>query len=63
MFFIIGLGLVFESVQGRYISHGDPRILCEPLGDWIILSAGISNFIISKPKPVIIGASKHLARS
>lgn len=62
MFFIIGLVVVFGSVLGGYMPHGNPLILWQPLEYLIILGAGIGSFIISNPKPVIMGTASHIGR-
>lgn len=62
MLFIIGLVVVFGSVLGGYMPHGNPAILWQPLEYLIILGAGIGAFIIANPKPVIVGVTKHLGR-
>lgn len=62
MFFIIGLVIVFGSVLGGYMPHGNPAILWQPLEYLIILGAGIGAFIIANPKPVIVGTTKHIGR-
>lgn len=62
MFFIIGLVVVFGSVLGGYMPHGNPAVLWQPLEYLIILGAGIGAFIIANPKPVIMGTTKHIGR-
>ena len=62
MFFLIGLVVVFGSVLGGYMPHGDIRVLWQPLELLIILGAAIGGFIISNPKGVLIATGKHLGR-
>ena len=62
MFFIIGFLVVFGSVIGGYIPHGDIWVLYQPLEFLIILGAGGGAFLIANPKPIIAGAGKHLGR-
>jgi chemotaxis protein MotA len=58
MFLIIGLIVVFASVVGGYSVHGNLSVLWQPLEFIIILGALIGAFIISSPKPVLIGTLK-----
>ncbi len=62
MFFIIGLVVVFGSVLGGYLPHGDIRVLIQPFEWLIILGAGTGAFIIANPKPILVGVGKHFAR-
>lgn len=55
MFFIIGVVIVFGSVAGGYLPHGEPGILFQPLEYLIILGAGIGGFVQGNPKWVIFG--------
>jgi chemotaxis protein MotA len=62
MFLIIGLVVVFGSVVGGYVPHGDLRVLWQPLEFLIILGAALGGFIISNPKDVTMATGKHLGR-
>ena len=62
MFFIIGIVVVFGSVAGGYMPHGDLRVLWQPLEFLIILGAAIGGFIIANPKDVTLATGKHLGR-
>jgi chemotaxis protein MotA len=62
MFFIIGLLVVFGSVLGGYLPHGDFSVLIQPLELLIIGGAAVGAFIISNPKPVLVAAGKHFGR-
>lgn len=62
MFFIIGFVIVFGSVLGGYMPHGNPMVLWQPLEYLIILGAAFGSFIISNPKPVLMGAASHIGR-
>lgn len=62
MFFIIGFLVVFGSVLGGYLPHGDIRVLFQPFEFLIILGAAGGAFLIANPKPVISGAARHLSR-
>lgn len=62
MFFIIGFVIVFGSVMGGYIPHGDPAVLWQPLEFVIIFGAALGAFVIANPKDIIIGAGKHMGR-
>ncbi len=62
MFFIIGLVIVFGSVVGGYMPHGDLRVLWQPLEFLIILGAALGGFVISNPKEVTMATGKHLGR-
>ena len=53
MFFIIGILVVFGSVLGGYMPHGDIAVLMQPLEFLIIGGAAMGAFIISNPKPVL----------
>ena len=53
MFFIIGVVVVFGSVLGGYMPHGDLTVLMQPLEVLIICGAALGAFIISNPKPVL----------
>ncbi len=53
MFFLIGTIVVFGSVLGGYMPHGDIAVLMQPLEVLIIMGAAIGAFIISNPKPVL----------
>ena len=58
MFLIIGLIVVFASVIGGYSVHGNIAVLWQPLEFLIIIGALVGAFIISSPKPVLIGTLK-----
>jgi chemotaxis protein MotA len=62
MLFLIGLVVVFGSVLGGYMPHGDIRVLWQPLEVLIICGAALGAFIISNPKSVLVGAGKHMGR-
>jgi chemotaxis protein MotA len=62
MFLIIGLVVVFGSVAGGYVPHGDLRVLWQPLEFVIILGAALGGFIISNPKDITMATGKHLGR-
>ena len=62
MFLIIGLVVVFGSVVGGYVPHGDLRVLWQPFEFVIILGAALGGFIISNPKEVTLATGKHLGR-
>ena len=62
MFLIIGLVIVFGSVVGGYVPHGDLRVLWQPLEFLIILGAALGGFIISNPKDITMATGKHLGR-
>ncbi|MBL6953903.1 MAG: flagellar motor stator protein MotA [Alphaproteobacteria bacterium] len=62
MFLIIGLVVVFGSVVGGYVPHGDLRVLWQPYEFLIILGAAFGGFIISNPKDVTMATGKHLGR-
>lgn len=62
MFFIIGFIVVFGSVLGGYLPHGDIAVLNQPLEFLIILGAAGGAFIISNPKHVLGGVIRHLGR-
>ncbi len=62
MFLIIGLVVVFGSVVGGYVPHGDLRVLWQPLEFLIILGAAFGGFIISNPKEITMATGKHLGR-
>ena len=58
MFLIIGLIVVFASVIGGYSVHGNLSVLWQPLEFLIIIGALVGAFIISSPKPVLVGTLK-----
>lgn len=62
MFFIIGIVVVFGSVLGGYMPHGDIAVLMQPLEVLIICGAALGAFIISNPKPVLGKVLKTLGR-
>jgi chemotaxis protein MotA len=62
MFLIIGLVVVFGSVVGGYMPHGDLRVLWQPLEFLIIMGGALGGFIISNPREVTLATGKHLAR-
>ncbi len=62
MFFLIGLVVVFGSVLGGYLPHGDLGVLIQPLEVLIIGGAALGGFIISNPKPVLSMVGKALGR-
>lgn len=62
MFFVIGFAILVASFLGGYMPHGDVAVLWQPLEFIIILGCGIGAFIISNPKPVLVGVTKHLPR-
>ena len=62
MFFLIGLVVVFGSVLGGYLPHGDLGVLIQPLEVLIIGGAALGGFIISNPKPVLSMVGKTLGR-
>ncbi len=62
MFFIIGFVIVFGSVLGGYMPHGDIAVLFQPLELLIIGGAAIGAFIIANPKPVLGKVLKTLGR-
>lgn len=62
MFLIIGLVVVFGSVLGGYLPHGDPRVLWQPLEFLIIFGAALGSFIVANPQPVIMGTAKRMGR-
>ena len=62
MLFFVGLVILFGSILGGYMPHGDLRVLYQPLEFLIIMGAALGAFIISNPKPVIMGVLKRLSR-
>ncbi len=62
MFFLIGLVIVFGSVLGGYLPHGEFGVLVQPLEVVIICGAAFGAFVISNPKHVLIGCAKHMGR-
>ena len=62
MFLIIGLVVVFGSVVGGYVPHGDLRVLWQPLEFLIILGAAVGGYIISNPKEITLATGRHLGR-
>ncbi|MCH8111893.1 MAG: flagellar motor stator protein MotA [Proteobacteria bacterium] len=62
MFFIIGFVVVFGSVLGGYMPHGDLMVLNQPLEVLIICGAALGAFIIANPKPVLGKVVKTLGR-
>jgi chemotaxis protein MotA len=62
MFFIIGVVVVIGSILGGYLPHGSFEVLMQPLEVVIICGAALGGFIISNPKPVLIGAAKSMGR-
>jgi chemotaxis protein MotA len=62
MFFIIGFVIVFGSVLGGYLPHGEFSVLVQPLELLIIGGAAVGAFVISNPKPVLLAAGKHFGR-
>ncbi|WP_234397778.1 motility-associated protein [Sneathiella glossodoripedis] len=60
MFWILGVVVVFGSVAGGYLPHGEPGILFQPLEYLIILGAGIGAFLQGNPKWVITGVLANL---
>lgn len=60
MFWIIGVVVVFGSVAGGYLPHGDAGVLFQPLEYLIILGAGIGAFLQGNPKWVIFGTLRNL---
>jgi chemotaxis protein MotA len=62
MFFIIGLVIVFGSVLGGYLPHGEFGVLLQPLELLIIGGAALGAFVISNPKPTLAAAGKHMGR-
>lgn len=62
MFFIIGFVIVFGSVLGGYMPHGDIGVLIQPLELLIIGGAALGAFIIANPKPVLGKVMKTLGR-
>jgi len=62
MFFIIGVVVVFGSVLGGYLPHGNPLVLWQPLEYLIIVGAAVGAFVISNPKPVLAGTVKQIGR-
>ncbi len=53
MFFIIGIVVVFGSVLGGYLPHGNIAVLIQPLEVLIICGAALGAFVIANPKPVL----------
>jgi len=62
MFFIIGFVVVFASVLGGYLPHGDIGVLWQPFELLIIFGAAVGAFIISNPKSVLGGTVKQFGR-
>jgi chemotaxis protein MotA len=62
MFFFIGLAVVFGSVLGGYLPHGNPLVLWQPFEYLIIIGAAIGAFIVSNPKPILAGTAKQVGR-
>ena len=62
MFFIIGFVIVFGSVLGGYLPHGDIAVLIQPFEVLIIVGGAIGAFIISNPKPVLSATAKSFGR-
>lgn len=62
MFFLIGVVIVFGSVIGGYMPHGDLAILMQPLELLIIGGGAVGAFVISNPKNVIFGVGKSFGR-
>ncbi len=53
MLFLIGVVVVFGSVLGGYLPHGDIGVLNQPLEFLIIGGAATGAFIISTPGPIL----------
>ena len=62
MFFIIGFVIVFGSVLGGYLPHGDIAVLIQPFEVLIIVGGAIGAFIIANPKPVLSATAKSFGR-
>jgi chemotaxis protein MotA len=62
MFWIIGVVIVFGSVAGGYLPHGDAGTLFQPYEFLIILGSGIGAFLQGNPKWVIFGAVGSLGK-
>lgn len=62
MFFVIGITIVIGSILGGYLPHGSLEVLFQPLELLIIGGCALGGFIISNPKPVLIGTVKSLGR-
>ncbi|WP_169568657.1 flagellar motor stator protein MotA [Sneathiella limimaris] len=60
MFWIIGVVVVFGSVAGGYLPHGEAGVLFQPLEYLIILGAGIGAFLQGNPKWVIFGTLANM---
>ncbi len=62
MLFFVGLAILIGSILGGYLPHGDIAVLIQPLEFLIIAGSALAAFIISSPKPVIMGVLKRLSR-
>ena len=62
MLFFVGLAILFGSILGGYMPHGDIWVLWQPLEFLIIAGSAVAAFIIASPKPVIMGVLKRLSR-
>lgn len=62
MFFVIGIVIVIGSILGGYLPHGTLDVLFQPLELLIIGGCALGGFIISNPKPVLVGTLKSLGR-
>ena len=58
MLFIVGLVIVVGAVFGTYGLFYPLAVLWQPVEFDIILGAGFGAFVISNPKPVLVGCSK-----
>lgn len=62
MFFVIGIVIVIGSILGGYLPHGSIWVLYQPYEVLIICGCALGGFIISNPKPVLVGTLKSLGR-
>jgi chemotaxis protein MotA len=59
MLFVVGALVVFGSVIGGYAAPGGHlSVLWQPFELVIIIGAGVGAFVISNPKPVLVGVGK-----
>jgi len=61
MLFFVGLAVVFGSVLGGYLPHGNFAVLMQPFELLIIAGAATGGFLVSNPAPVIKGVLKNFS--
>ncbi len=62
MMFFVGLVVVFGSVLGGYLPHGDIRVLFQPLELLIIFGAAFGAYLVANPGHILKGTLKHFSR-